>query len=326
MDGFRESRGAGWTRAREILEGLFRSLAPRGARVEVGYVKRVGDGVSREVYGAPVGISPDPDRWSDAYAILLPRSDSDESPDEIDRRTRWEAELLSRLPSFRLPFRTCRAAGVVPESGRSVLVRTFLNGIPLDLRSGQQGQVEPWVEVARVAAAIHAVPGERLGGGTPGHPTLRAHALDELKALDGLPGPDFDEARSWAAAHLPPEAPSSLVHGDLLGQNIILGVGEPNGVIDWEYSRRGDHAFDLAIVTRCKGSPFKLADGMTRLLRAYRDAGGAEVTEAHVRLYELCLAANWHRGALRGDRYADPPEQSLGRFRNVLKRAREAGE
>ncbi len=40
--------------------------------------------------------------------------------------------------------------------------------------------------------------------------------------------------------HLPPATPSTLVHGDLLGQNILLGLSKPDAVIDWEYAQLGD--------------------------------------------------------------------------------------
>jgi aminoglycoside phosphotransferase (APT) family kinase protein len=74
------------------------------------------------------------------------------------------------------------------------------------------------------------------------------------------------------------------VHGDLLGQNILLGVDDRDAVIDWEYAQFGDPAYDLAIVTRGVWRPFQIEKGMERLLEAYAKAGGAEVTRAHVNL------------------------------------------
>jgi aminoglycoside phosphotransferase (APT) family kinase protein len=52
------------------------------------------------------------------------------------------------------------------------------------------------------------------------------------------------DARAWALAHLPPADPSSVLHGDLLGQNILLdpGASLPFALIDWEYALRGDPA------------------------------------------------------------------------------------
>lgn len=50
----RDDRGAGWARAKDVLE---RALARPGARVHVGRVTKVGDGLSREVFAADVEVS-----------------------------------------------------------------------------------------------------------------------------------------------------------------------------------------------------------------------------------------------------------------------------
>ena len=74
--------------------------------------------------------------------------------------------------------------------------------------------------------------------------------------------------------HVPPDEPSVLLHGDLLGQNILLAVDGPHHVIDWEYATRGDPAYDLAIVTRGVKQPFQIAGGLDRLRDAYRAQSG----------------------------------------------------
>ena len=109
------------------------------------------------------------------------------------------------------------------------------------------------------------------------------------------------------------------MHGDLLGQNILLAPGETPTVIDWEYARFGDPAYDLAIATRGVKHPFQVADGLARLLDAYRRYGGSEVTDDHVHVHELCILAGWYRTALneRGQFAAD---QELNRLRALLRR------
>ena len=68
-------------------------------------------------------------------------------------------------------------------------------------------------------------------------------------------------------AHLPPATPSALLHGDLLGQNILFSLdGEPLGLIDWEQTELGDPAYDLAIVTRGVKRPFKVSGGLDLLV------------------------------------------------------------
>ncbi len=59
-----------------------------------------------------------------------------------------------------------------------------------------------------------------------------------------------------------------LLHGDLLGQNILLAADGPHHVIDWEHVKHGDPAYDLAIVTRGVKQPFQIANGLDRLLEA----------------------------------------------------------
>ena len=51
------------------------------ASLEVGWVKHVGDGLSRVVFGASVDVSPDPGSLSFEYVVLLPSSGL-LSPDE----------------------------------------------------------------------------------------------------------------------------------------------------------------------------------------------------------------------------------------------------
>ena len=85
--------------------------------------------------------------------------------------------------------------------------------------------------------------------------------------------------------HLPTARPSVLLHGDLLGQNILLAPGTPPTVIDWEYARHGDPAYEFAIVTRGVQRPFEIADGLARLVEAYQRHGGQEVRAEHVHTF-----------------------------------------
>ena len=62
--------------------------------------------------------------------------------------------------------------------------------------------------------------------------------------------------------NLPEDGSSTVLHGDLLPQNLLLAieddsVGDPEiAVIDWECAQIGDAAYDLAIVTRGVRRPF----------------------------------------------------------------------
>lgn len=170
-----------------------------------------------------------------------------------------------------------------------------------------------------MAAWVHRLDVPELAQVLPGHATRREHALAEVEeAFAGLDGSIVDEARGWALEHLPPDEPSRLVHGDLLGQNLLVMPDEPTGLIDWEYARRGDPAWDLAIVTRGVKRPFGVADGLARLLRVYRDTGGVSIERDHVRVHELSLAARRYHRALEGEGH-EPPQVALDRLRSVVR-------
>lgn len=313
----RESPGAGWARAKAILRRALQERAGSAAAVEVGYVKRMGRGLSRDILAAEVEVVPDPGNLSGAYAVLLPCRDAIPG---LDPRTRREAEVLARLA---LPFRVPDVLGAVPDGRQWILVRQFLDGIELDLRAGRQPSVRPWEVVGDVAAAIHGIDLAGFADLLPGYLTRREHGKAALEVFDDIEDAEARDAHAWLGEHLPPDAPAVFVHGDLLGQNILLWPGERPAVIDWEYALRGDPAYDLAIVTRGVRRPFQVDRGLDRLLEAYAAAGGLPLTAADVHFYELCLAAGWYREA-RSGKGPHPPDQERQRLRGILSRAHSA--
>ena len=94
--------------------------------------------------------------------------------------------------------------------------------------------------VAEIAAKVHRIEVPSLPECVVGHTTRREHALKELASLEGLEPAEARDARAWALEHLPPAAPATLVHGDLLGQNILIDptAERPFAVSDWEYAIR----------------------------------------------------------------------------------------
>ena len=317
-----EQRGAGWVRARRALESVFDTSATGDASVDISRVHRLDQGLSRTGFWADVRIDPDSDEQSGRYVVLLPNHDIESS---FDARVAHEVRLLERLSKRRVSFRTPKIAGVVREAGHPVVVESFVPGIALDLRASRQPWVKPWQVVGEVAAAIHALDTTILDGALDAYATRRGHAEAELSVFEGLDDPVVDDALAWAREHLPPPTESAFVHGDLLGQNILLPLpDEPDlrpGIIDWEFALRGDPAMDLAVVTRGVRRPFQIDRGLDRLLDSYATAGGVDLTAAEVHFWELCMAAHWHRDALDAKRRVHPPEQELRRVRSVLERA-----
>ena len=90
----RDMPGAGWARAKAILRRAIQERADAHAAVEVGWVKRIGRGLSRDIFAAEVEVAPDPGSLSGPYAVLLPRGDAIAG---LDARTRREAEVLEHV-------------------------------------------------------------------------------------------------------------------------------------------------------------------------------------------------------------------------------------
>ena len=161
--------------------------------------------------------------------------------------------------------------------------------------------------------------------------TRRDDALDAARTFDeaarvvpALPKA-IAAARAWVHDHLPPAEPASLLHGDLLGQNILLVPGEVPFVIDWEFAGAGDPAHDLAIVARGKRDPFKAGRGIRPLLDEYRSAGGCNVAATDVRLYELCLVTGWFVHSVQSPGEAvHGPEMHLAHLERLLAMASDA--
>jgi len=260
-----------------------------------------------------VSLRPDPEDLSDNYVVLLPRPDAERSYDE---RAWSEARLLTRLASLDLPLRIPKVLGLLPDGGRPAIIETAVHGVPLDLRAGRQPGLRPWEIVAEVASAVHALNRESLSPDwkMPGFGTRRDHALASLSILEGRPEPPLRDIHAWALENLPPAEPSVLLHGDLLGQNILLAPEEPLGLIDWERAELGDPAYDLSIVTRGARRPFQIPGGLKHLLEAYA-VRGSEIRKEHVHLYELCMIARWYVEALQQNRErGQPPEHYLSQL------------
>ena len=276
---------AGWARAKRLMRRAL--TVTDGTEPEVGRVVHIGQGLSRDAYAAEVESGAGARR----LVVLLPRA----SDPERDRRTHHEAHLLARLAPLARGFRVPRPIALLPTPHGLALVREQVDGIPAGLRAGRMHGVTPWALVAELAAAVHAVPIDALGE-LRGHATRRAHGEAQLAALAELERdaePQIRTALAWLHDHLPPDEPSVLLHGDLLGPNILLPVlaepGTPPALIDWEFARRGDPAHDLAIVTRGVRKPFQQVDGFERLLRDYRESSSRDIHPHEVRFQELRL-------------------------------------
>src|SRR5437016_5775289 len=110
-----------------------------------------------------------------------------------------------------------------------------------------------WDELNRVIAWLHALDYRRIGlegFGKPGQYIARqiarwtkqyqASVTERIEAMDNLIG--------WLPENIPPEAGTSVVHGDFRLDNTIFHPTEPRilAVLDWELSTLGDPLADFA--------------------------------------------------------------------------------
>jgi aminoglycoside phosphotransferase (APT) family kinase protein len=132
--------------------------------------------------------------------------------------------------------------------------------------------------------------------------------------------PEVLDALAWINENLPSETRSVLLHGDLLGQNMLWTLSSKFGVIDWEYCSAGDPAHDLAIVTRGVRRPFQVPEGLDYLIDSYRAAGGWALTKINVQVHELLMLLGWYKWSLEGTYGGHGPDQYLARIKNYLRR------
>lgn len=323
LDQVRRERGQelarSWSDAKDALNRTFRALSSPTTKVFVGRLTCLGRGLTRRQFAAAVELTPDGASLSDTYVVSLPL----EADAALQGRLAAEAAVLDLLAQHAIPFRVPRPVRA-PVPHQTATIRTFVPGVELDFRAGRQPGVRPWQIVGELAAAVHQVPLESLQGRVHTFTSREDFALHQVASLNrGRHHPDVARAIAWAADRKPPRGAPTLIHGDLLGQNILLAPGDTPAVIDWEYCAIGDPAYDLAVVTRGAKRPFQIDRGMERLLEAYGSNGGDHVTAADVQFYEVCLAAGWVCDELASKDHA-VIEHATQPLRSLLRRFGEA--
>ncbi len=304
------------------------ALEQRGvtAATRIRRVVHLGEGLTYRTWGVEVTW---PAGDGEQYAAMVVRLPHRQAAADQPDGARCQAALLRHLATLALPFEVPEAMELIETrvAGRPMLavVQEWIEGIALDFKlEGRPGQ-RPWELVARVAAACHTIDPEPLRPLLPGHPTRRDHALAELHDAAPEAVAELAPLRRWGEAHLPPATPARLLHGDLLGQNLLLRLDPdlladptalPLTVIDWDLSKIGDPAADLAIATRGQRRPFGHA-GLRELIEAYNGLAPEPVAEHEVRLHELCILARGYRQA-RDHGSVPQAENELRRVRNLI--------
>jgi aminoglycoside phosphotransferase (APT) family kinase protein len=176
--------------------------------------------------------------------------------------------------------------------GETIARRILRDGAYAGARQVLTGQL------GRFAAGLHAlgVPAD-LPAPDP-LPGLRAVLAGLGQAGFGSPSPVFEQALATLEADPPPRRKRVTVHGDLRLGNLIVGPEALNAVIDWEQVHAGSPAEDLGwLCVKAwrfgAGPPAAGLGSREELLAAYRAAGGAGISLAELRWWEIFGTLRW---------------------------------
>ena len=153
----------------------------------------------------------------------------------------------------------------------------------------------------------------------------RTHVLEELNVLPASLFEEFreaDVAREWILCNLPEGRTSTVLHGDLLPQNLLFAIPDDReiAVVDWECAQTGDAAYDLA--TRGVRRPLGVANGLQRLVLFYNEAAEQKISPSAVVVHELLLHLNWLAESQTENRSGGHgPEHYANLLGSILKRA-----
>lgn len=316
---FRESmaiadRSRDWARAKSAMSRAVESLGLPAP--EMGRGRRIGRGLSRKAFLAEVDAMAE--GWPRDLVALVPRRNA---PGKGASSVEREARLLRFLARQEVGFRVPDLAVAILDGDEAILVCEYVAGVPVDLRAGRAQSIVPWKLVGEIAASVHGLPVDELAW-LGDCATRREHGervVEELTDVEVSATSETREALQWLRENLPPDEPARLLHGDLLGHNLLSYPDRPVAVMDWVRAFIGDPAYDLAIVTRGIRRPFQVQGGLTKLLDAYAEHSDIELREAEVRFHEIALHLRWYWEAISGEEHGEPAPEVLARLRNLMR-------
>ncbi len=186
----------------------------------------------------------------------------------------WQAMRLLERSSVPAP----RPLWFDPEGdlfGTAALAMTRLPGRTVV----QPRDRDRWLHgLATALAGVHRVaPGESCNG-LPGPGGLRDEALAKLRlpAVRDSPYVDAPALAASLTGEAPPATPATLVHGDYHPGNTLWWRGRLSGVVDWDFARIDDRAFDVAYC-RLDLALLDGLDGADAFRSAYEKAAGWRV-------------------------------------------------
>ena len=305
-----------WAQGKEVLWDVLTELGED--EPDIGFLEFIDTGLFFSGLYTEVELGGE----STQVVVRVPRWDVGEEQPEAARR---EIAVRRKLADIDLPFAVPRPLGCADSDHGLAIVDQWVPGASLGKKT-IQACVDPVEITAVVAAGCHAVDPEAFRPLLSGPATRRGHAESALGVLEKRDLPEFDDALQWAREHLPPTTPSRLLHGDLLGQNILITIDLRDrdhwsaSVIDWHAVAIGDPAYDLAIVSRGHRKVFCDGQPLEQLVDTYNERADEAIDIAHVRIYELWLKARHYLAEYRDGGETAHTEQLLRNFRTLLRR------
>ncbi len=280
-------------RPEQLAALLARALRDRLGEVTVTGLTRLSGGASRQTWAFDaVGAD-------GARTELVLRRDPPGRPSEPGAMGR-EARAIAaaRAAGLAVPevLLASNEPGLLGEAG---LVMARIPGETIARRILREDRYAPAREVlvgqlASFAAGLHALePPPDL----PAAPDPLADLDAKLAEFD-YDGGVFQLAIEALGEDRPPPREPVTVHGDLRLGNLIVDEHGLAAVIDWELVHAGDPAEDLGwlcVKAWRFGAPWPAAGLATReeLLADYRDAGGADISAAELRWWEILGTLRW---------------------------------
>jgi aminoglycoside phosphotransferase (APT) family kinase protein len=272
---------------------------------------------TRSIKRIPGGYS------KDTYLVLTDGGDPSELIIRRDfpfgptgRSAADEYGLLERLADTGLPV----ARPIAAEYDRSFVGEPFIvvekmpgaNAAELFLKDPALAR-SGCLELARLLGRLHAIDPDRLCD-------LSSDLRDPAKAVQTHladwrehwlrhrihPAPLAQAAFHWLAENTPQDIPRLvLVHADARPDNMLIENGRVSALLDWEFAHVGDPMEDLEYSRLYVEHHLDWAD----FIEAYLSAGGAPVSAAGTRFYEvwrslrnfICCDVSW--GGFVTDRY-----------------------
>lgn len=253
------------------------------------------------------------------------------SKKEVIDFTFKESETLKSLERISFEYDTPEFICMVKDEAEKIegFIETIVSGIPLPIfkKSIYDDKIIP--AIAEVAAAVHELPKDQFQ-----HLKSYKNSKEHVESLlERLPEdlfnefPSTREAKKWILENNLQIRESVVLHGDLLPQNLLIDTMDDFeiSVIDWEFARIGDPAYDFAIVSRGNRKVLGQENGLKILLQAYYDAGGQEIPLAAVIIHELVLVLNWIWDSAvtrkKGEHNGHGPDFYEQKMLSIMKRA-----